>query len=44
MKKLTLSIVALAMAATACASTPAPKGTWIEGANKMPVFVPAKDE
>ena len=40
-----ISALALTLVATsACAATPAPKGVWIQGANKMPIFVAAKLE
>lgn len=45
MKKITMFALITMMGATAaCASGPAPKGHWIQGANKMPIFVEAKDE
>jgi len=44
MKKMLLATIALLSATTACASAPAPKGHWIQGANKMAIFVPAKNE
>jgi len=45
MKKLLLAATVVLMGATtACASTPAPKGHWVQGANKMPIFVAARDE
>jgi len=44
MKKLLLATAVLMGATSACASTPAPKGHWVQGANKMAIFVPAKNE
>ena len=45
MKKITVFALITMMGATAaCTSGPAPKGHWIQGANKMPIFVEAKDE